>query len=459
MADRAVLFIDCSYGFGGAIKSLGLTLRSLEGIHYVLTSQDGTIAGTWLGTHATGGIRRYVNYHTLGPLRASTHALPSRTLRNASLKAIAAVDRVAALLSAARLIRLCRRRSVALIHVNNGFMPYEAFVAARYLGIPCVVHLRDFADPSHCIKKRVLDAVSCVITVSDAVGEGLQHTTAAGLPRVTIHDPVDLTAIDRAADARDAVRRRHDIRPDEIAVGIFGRVIPWKGQREFLQAAIAAMKQDPRIRPVIIGDESDGGKQYIRRVHELAAGSGFGDRIVFAGYQAEVERYFAAMDIVVHASITPEPFGMVVPEAMAARCAVIAADAGGPREVITPGADGLLVPPGDVDLLAEAMLRLARDPAERRRLGEAGRKTVEERFGVESSAAAVRAVHDSLLGVLVAHPAAGSTPAQPAAWRGRRHESAPGAQTGGANSSARPAMQLLEKKQLDILDPGADQNG
>ena len=101
-----------------------------------------------------------------------------------------------------------------------------------------------------------------------------------------------------------------------IAVGIFGRVIQWKGQREFLEAAIAAAGQDPRIRPVIVGDESDGGRAYIEAVHALASQSGLGDRIIFAGYQSEVEPYYAAMDIVVHASITPEPFGMVVPEAM-----------------------------------------------------------------------------------------------------------------------------------------------
>src|SRR5690606_13944190 len=129
------------------------------------------------------------------------------------------------------------------------------------------------------------------------------------------------------------------------AVGIFGRVISWKGQRIFAEAAIRAIREEPRIRPVIIGDESDGRREYFEGVRDLICREGLEGRFVLAGYTEEVEAHYAAMDVVVHASTTPEPFGMVVPEAMAARCAVIAADAGGPREVVTPGHDGLLVPP------------------------------------------------------------------------------------------------------------------
>ena len=397
MSERVVLFIDCSYGFGGAIKSLGLTLRRLDGTAHVLTSQKPGLAHALLGSRYAGGIRRIVNYHTLGPLRRHVQRIRLHAVRRLLLTGIAAFDRVVGIANARRVKRFCRRNQVDLIHVNNNFTPYEAFVAARSLKIPCVVHLRDFVDPYYPLKPVVRDNTACIITVSDAVASALAGTSARGLPTVTIHDPVDTAAMDAAMKARAAVRKMHGIADDEIAVGIFGRVIQWKGQREFLEAAIAAASQDPRIRPVIVGDESDGGRAYMEAVRALASQSGLGDRIIFAGYQSEVEPYYAAMDIVVHASITPEPFGMVVPEAMAARRAVIAADAGGPREVITPGVDGLLVPPCDTAALAEAILLLAADPAARERLGAAARVTVEQRLGLDTNAAAIQSVHESLL--------------------------------------------------------------
>src|SRR5690606_36662444 len=100
---------------------------------------------------------------------------------------------------------------------------------------------------------------------------------------------------------------------------------------------------------------------------------------------------------VVHASITPEPFGRVVPEGMAAGNVVIAAEAGGPCELITHGVDGLLVPPGDVTALAEAMLTVAGDPGLRNRMATAARLTAHRRFGIEATALAVREVYDKLL--------------------------------------------------------------
>ena len=78
-----------------------------------------------------------------------------------------------------------------------------------------------------------------------------------------------------------------------------------------------------------------------------------------------------ALDVVVHASTEPEPFGLVIAEAMACGRPVIASRAGGAAEIVEPGVDGLSFSPGDVGQLAGAIARLAADPDERRRLGEA----------------------------------------------------------------------------------------
>lgn len=106
-------------------------------------------------------------------------------------------------------------------------------------------------------------------------------------------------------------------------------------------------------------------------LHELVGRLGLTDRVTFVGFVADVEGELARLDLLVHASVIPEPFGQVVVEGMAAGMPVVATDAGGPAETITHGVDGVLVAPGDADALAEAIVRLRADPAERSRLGAA----------------------------------------------------------------------------------------
>jgi glycosyltransferase involved in cell wall biosynthesis len=87
-----------------------------------------------------------------------------------------------------------------------------------------------------------------------------------------------------------------------------------------------------------------------------------------------------SLDIVVHASTEPEPFGMVIIEAMACERALIASDAGGASELFVDGEDALAHPPGDVEILGQQIRRLAGDVELRQRLGKAGRAKAERLY-------------------------------------------------------------------------------
>ena len=119
-------------------------------------------------------------------------------------------------------------------------------------------------------------------------------------------------------------------------------------------------------------------------------------RISFVGFVDRIGDVLASVDAVVHASVLPEPFGQVVVEGMAAGLPVIAADAGGPAETIDDEVTGLLYPPGDVDALAERLLRLARDEELRKRLGANARRAA-RRFAPEALAPQVVNVYREVL--------------------------------------------------------------
>ena len=110
----------------------------------------------------------------------------------------------------------------------------------------------------------------------------------------------------------------------------------------------------------------------------------------------DVEAELAAMDVLVHASVIPEPFGQVVVEGMAAGLPVVAPAAGGPAEVITHERDGLLYPAGDGPALADGLRRIAADPGLRWRLGAAGRRRAAD-FEPENLAGEVMSLYQSML--------------------------------------------------------------
>ena len=114
------------------------------------------------------------------------------------------------------------------------------------------------------------------------------------------------------------------------------------------------------------------------------------DRIHFVKFHQEPWRLYPEFDLVVHFSLRPEPFGRVITEAMASGVPVIAADAGGPREIVDEGVTGWRVPSGDVPALTERMISALESDTSRMRA--AARRAAEERFSADRFAREVAEV-------------------------------------------------------------------
>jgi glycosyltransferase involved in cell wall biosynthesis len=117
---------------------------------------------------------------------------------------------------------------------------------------------------------------------------------------------------------------------------------------------------------------------YERELRHLAETLGIAARVDFRGHQDDITREFEDFDVLVHASIVPEPFGQVVVEGMSAQLPVVASRAGGPAEIITDGVDGLLYPTGDTVALSEILGELAASPELRGRLAEAAHRRAQD---------------------------------------------------------------------------------
>jgi glycosyltransferase involved in cell wall biosynthesis len=289
-------------------------------------------------------------------------------------------------LDIAALRRRLRELQPDFVHTNSLKAAVYGGLAARLARVPVVWHIRDRIAPDYLPKSAVLALRSLAFLVPDAVIFNSRSTraTMGHLRRVSvIPSPV-------IHDSAAPHEHRAAERDGALTVAMVGRLAPWKGQHIFLDAFAKAFPND-NSRAIIAGSAMFGEDNYEQELRRLADRLCLSDRVEFAGFVDDVSALLRNVDVIVHASVIPEPFGQVVVEGMAAGLAVIASDAGGPSEVITDEVNGILVPLGDSEALAAQLSRLAGDASLRTRLGAVARERARD-FDPKRIAAQVRAV-------------------------------------------------------------------
>jgi len=262
---------------------------------------------------------------------------------------------------------------------------FATWPAARRHGIPSVWWVNDIvsADFFPWLARQAFvhqagrGAARCVV-VSDFAREALVAAGVGAERVVTIHNGIPLARY--LNPPRGHLRRQLQITREEPLVGILGRLTPWKGQEFFLELAEAWCARQPRGQFALIGHAFNEDQGFEQRLREFVRSRGLRERVHFVPFQKDAAAALADLDLLVHASLKPEPFGRVVIEAMAVGVPVLAARGGGVPEIITDGKDGLLAPPGDREAYAHQLARVLGEPPLRLQLIEAGHRTVRERF-------------------------------------------------------------------------------
>ncbi len=283
---------------------------------------------------------------------------------------------------AARVIGSLARRERADLIVSN--LPK----AHLYAWLPAVIARRptlwiqgNFPEPPHWIDRLATLAPSGGALAESRDAVAAQRRLRPRRPVHLFHLGID---VNRFAVSRDpALRSEHDIPAGVPLVSLVGRLQPWKGQREFLQAAALLLPDRPDTRFAVVGGAILGREgDYPDELRRLAARLGIEERVLFTGHTGEVTRWMAASDVIVNASQT-EPFGLVVVEAMASGCTTVAVSSGGPRDVIEHLENGILCPSNAPEDLARGIALAIDDDDLRARIGPAARLRVERSFSRE----------------------------------------------------------------------------
>ena len=411
-----ILFIENSIGLSGSTLSLCTLLNYLDSdlfeAHIVLSRPEQE-------TYILGHIRRP------GPITAIT---PRRSLKQSPVvqrildrlgdrrrKLRLMVRRLASLLDVFvvtipyswQLYQWAKHRNIKLIHQNNGFDLGSLFLSWM-LRVPLVAYQRgdEWNSPvvrllARCVRRFVANSVTTRASLR-----------SLGIPssRISVmYPPVDFDTL-RISPAPMVTRETFGVDSASPSFGILGMLLPWKGHGVFLKAAQRVFERIPDARAFIIGAAPHRTKEYEDELLALAKELGIADRVVFTGFRNDVPDMLRLLDVVVHASVNPEPFGRVIAEAMAMKRPVIASSAGGPTEILEDGRTGFLVAPGDDEALAERIVALLLDPALAKRIAEAGYEDARKRFSADVHSQRMQQIYEMVLGKMDRRRRQGAAP-------------------------------------------------
>jgi glycosyltransferase involved in cell wall biosynthesis len=291
----------------------------------------------------------------------------------------------------ARLAAAVRRARPDVVYTNGIKCHLLAAALRPLLGVRTVWHLRDFWRAKAA--GRLADhAADLVIANSRATALAIQRNMRRPDRVAAIHNAVDVHRFRPTGPrAEPPAGRQDDGRPRIALAAAFAR---WKGHHLLLRAAPRVLAEFPQARLFLIGGpiyDTVAERGYASELHRAVRERGLARNVVFTGFQADMAPWYRAVDVVVNASVRPEPFGRTLLEAMACGRAVVGPNAGGVPEFVRPGHTGLLYEMEDAEGLAHALAVVLRSRSLRERLGAAGRRAVLSRFRAEQHAQAVAA--------------------------------------------------------------------
>ena len=286
-----------------------------------------------------------------------------------------------------------RRRHIDLLHTNSLKSDLIGSLAGKLTRTPVIWHVRDRITPDYlpprvALTFRLLSRWLPDLIIADS------HAVAATLsrrPSKRIHVVHEGTPHEEfALHSQPGAQGRSD---DTQNIGLVGRISPWKGQDIFLRAAGMLRRKYPAARFHIIGAALFDESEFEQKLHKLADDLDLGEALTFAGFRNDIHQAIADLDVLVHASTRPEPFGQVIIEGMAAAKPVVATNGGGVREIVEDGVTGFLVPMSDPERMAEAIDRLLADPNMAHAMGLRGRAHVTHNFSIGKTVRGVLAAY------------------------------------------------------------------
>ncbi len=398
----SVLIVDTAIDFGGSIVSTANLIRGLNRERFTVTFVTAThkdLVRNKLREAASDTrvvvVKKWFHYGMKGRVTTMIDRLPLKVLRKIVIYSLYLVRIVLNVPYALAMALLIRRFRVDLVQLNNAFGNDELDCVAILMRRPRIVFFRGYLRLSAIERGLFLSGARAFVSVSEFVKRQAMDDGVPGEKIIVATPPAIVEHT--GPQVRKMIRRTYDVREDELVFGLFGRVVPWKGQKEFLTAARVVLGRVHNAKVFFVGDVSDGDSRYLTELKSLVTDFGMKDRVVFTGYVDRVYELYGIMDVVVHASIEPEPSGRVIFEAMSVGVPVVASCFGGPKEFVDDGVDGFIVDPRNADQMANRIVSLLEDKVLRTRMGVAAEEKMSHLYNKTVYARRIEQVYEGAI--------------------------------------------------------------
>lgn len=277
---------------------------------------------------------------------------------------------------------IVKKKKISLVHSNISIMSgIPAIIAAKLARIPCISHFR---LTRKLLKREILFAkwLDKLIVLNNGALQLIGNSVNVDKMKI-IYDGIESSEF---KNIKPGIFRKEFNFDSTSLIGLVGRIVDGKGQREFILCAKEVLKLKPQVKFLIIGEAKGGNEGYYKEIRHLVTKEKLEESIFFTGWRKDIKNIIADLDILIQATTTfPEGFGLTIIEAMALRKPVIATNIPGPSDIVVDCETGYLVPPGDINAMTEKIVYLLENPFEAKKMGEKGSKRAEEHFNIKNT--------------------------------------------------------------------------
>ena len=307
------------------------------------------------------------------------------------------------ILPAYKYSKFIKKKEIQIVNLNNSIRSNHAWMLGAELSRTlCITHEMgintSFTKTAMFLGKRL----AAIICVSNTIREYMKRAGVDYQNMHVVHNGIDIARY-KVKRTKADLREEHGIEEGDIIIGVIGNIKEWKGQETIVRSTVQLVKKYDNLKCLLVGALPDDSEWYYKKLKNIIEENNIGDKVIFTGFKSNPIDYINLIDIVVHTSIDPEPFGIVILEAMLLAKPIISTTIGGPAEIVIDKKTGILVDPGKPDILSEEIDRLVENPEYAKEIGDEAYKLLKRKYTFEHCLKNTTKIYDGIMKKTV-HP-------------------------------------------------------